>query len=121
MSQDHVRRGKVFQYGKGSTSLAGRGIPATAPCNSDLSDTDVPDDDDFLMEWDEWSEIENGRGPKATWNNDKVYDFNQGKWWLLRPCTTPTKYPKTLVASVMFSIRFHACHALIIVMIIGKR
>ena len=79
MSQDYVRRGKVFQYGKGSTSLVGRGIPATAPCNSDLSDTDVPDDDDFLMEWDEWSEIENGRGPKATWNSDKVYDFNQGK------------------------------------------
>ena len=31
------------------------------------------------MEWDEWSEIEKGKGPKATWNNDKVYDFNQGK------------------------------------------
>ena len=72
MSQDYVRRGKVFQYGKGSTSLVGRGIPASAPCNSDLSDTDVPDDDDFLMEWDEWSEIENGKGPKATWNNDSV-------------------------------------------------
>ena len=79
MSQDYVRRGKVFQYGKGSTSPVGRVIPASAPCNSDLSDTDVPDDDDFLMDWDEWSEIENGRGTKATWNNDKVYDFNQGK------------------------------------------
>ena len=78
-SQDYARRGKVFQYGKGSASPVGRGISASAPCYSDLSDTDVPDDDDFLMEWDEWSEIEKGRGPKATWNNDKVYDFNQGK------------------------------------------
>ena len=79
MSQDYVRRGKVFQYGKGSVSPVGRGVSASAPCYSDLSDTDVPDDDDFLMEWDEWSEIEKGKGPKATWNNDKVYDFNQGK------------------------------------------
>ena len=100
---------KFFQYGKGSNSPVGRGTVASAPCYSDLSDTDVPDDDDFLMEWDEWSEIEKGKGPKATWNNDKVYDFNQGKVWLLRRCTTPTKYPKTLVASVMFSFHFHVC------------
>ena len=35
MSQDYVRRGKVFQYGKGSTSPVGRGISASAPCYSD--------------------------------------------------------------------------------------
>ena len=79
MSQDYVRRGKVFQYGKRAVSPVGRGVSASAPYYSDLSDTDVPDDDDFLMEWDEWSEVEKGNGPKATWNNDKVYDFNQGK------------------------------------------
>ena len=44
-----------------------------------MSDTDVPEDDDFIVEWDEWSEVERGRGPKATWHNDHVYDFNQGK------------------------------------------
>ena len=38
------------------------------------SDTDVPDDDDFLVEWDEWSEVENGRGPMADWNHNNVYD-----------------------------------------------
>ena len=78
-SQDYIRRGKVFHYGKGSNFPVGKGIPAVAPSNSDLSDTDVPGDEDFLMEWDEWSEIENGKGPKATWNNGKMYDFNQGK------------------------------------------
>ena len=48
MSQDHVRRGKVFQYGKESNSPVGRGTFASAPCYSDLSDTDVPDDDGLL-------------------------------------------------------------------------
>ena len=120
MSQDHVRRGKVFQYGKGSNSPVGRGTVASAPCYSDLSDTDVPDDDDFLTEWDEWSEIEKGKGPKATWNNDKVYDFNQGKVVAAATLHNTKEIPKTLVASVMFSFHFHVCHALIIVMIIEK-
>ena len=74
--QDHVRRGKIFQYGKMSSIPAGKGT--TAPV-TDLSDTDVPDDDDFIVEWDEWSEVEKGRGPKATWHNNHVYDFSQGK------------------------------------------
>ena len=39
----------------------------------------MPDDDDFLVEWDERSEIEKGNGPKATWHNKHMYDFNQGK------------------------------------------
>ena len=75
--QDHVRRGKVFQYGKISSIPSGKGGNTTTV--PDLSDTDVPDDDDFLMDWAEWSEVEKGRGPKATWHNDHVYDFNQGK------------------------------------------
>ena len=79
MPQDHIRKGKIIQYGKGVSSPIGREHYAAAPCNSELSDTDVPDDDDFLMDWDEWSEIENGRGPRATWDKDKMYDFNQGK------------------------------------------
>ena len=66
-SQDHIRRGKVFQYGKGSSFATGGGISNTTPCHSDLLDTDVPGDEDFLVEWDEWSEIEKGRGPMATW------------------------------------------------------
>ena len=37
-----------------------------SPC-SDAS-TDVPDDEEYLDEWDEWSEIEKGRGPKASWS-----------------------------------------------------
>ena len=74
--QDHVRRGKESQYGKVSPIPHGKGTTTTV---ADLSDTDVPDDDDFIVEWDEWSEVEKGRGPKATWHNDHVYDFNQGK------------------------------------------
>jgi len=60
--QDHVCRGKIFQYGKASPIPNGKG---TVNAVSELSDTDVPDGDDFLIEWDEWSEIEKGRGPKA--------------------------------------------------------
>ena len=43
--------------------------------------TSVPSDDDgqeFLNEWDEWSEHEVGHGPKARWENIH-YDFNTGK------------------------------------------
>ena len=43
------------------------------------SDTDVRGDDDFLIEWDEWSEFEKGYGPKATWTKDKGYNFEAGK------------------------------------------
>ena len=73
--QDHVRRGEIFQSDKMSSIPAGKGT--TAPV-TDLSDTDVPDDD-FIVEWDEWSKVEKGRGPKATWHNNHVYDFSQGK------------------------------------------
>ena len=69
--QDHVCRGKVFQYGKMSPIPNGKGTTITGP--------DLSDDNDFLVEWDEWSEVEKGRGPKATWHNNHMYDFNQGK------------------------------------------
>ena len=39
-----------------------------SPC-SDAS-TDVPDDEEYLIEWDEWSEVEKGRGPKASWSGE---------------------------------------------------
>eukprot|EP00435_Cladocopium_sp_Y103_P045227 s435_g12.t3 len=74
-SQNHVCRGKVFQYGRKHPTSIGSG----ASVMSDSSDTDVPADDDFIVEWDEWSEVENGRGPKATWHDAHAYDFTQGK------------------------------------------
>eukprot|EP00435_Cladocopium_sp_Y103_P013436 s6619_g3.t1 len=74
-SQDHVCRGKVFQYGREHLTPTGSG----ASVMSDSSDTDVPADDDFIVEWHEWSEVENGRGPKATWHDAHAYDFTQGK------------------------------------------
>ena len=46
-----------------------------SPC-SDVS-TDVPDDEEYLLEWDEWSEIEKGHGPKAFWSGD-VWDTMSG-------------------------------------------
>ena len=77
--QDHVCRGKVFRYGKTSSSPTGSRTNADHGALSSSSDTDVPADDDFLIEWDEWSEVEKGHGPKATWHNEHMYDFNQGK------------------------------------------
>eukprot|EP00435_Cladocopium_sp_Y103_P002793 s7523_g1.t1 len=50
-SQDHICRGKVFQYGRKHPTSIGSG----ASVMSDSSDTDVPADDDFIVEWDEWS------------------------------------------------------------------
>ena len=76
-SQDHVRRGKVFQFGKMSLIPSGSGTNTNYGAFSSSSDTDVPADDD--IDWDEWSEVESGRGPKATWYNDHMYDFSQGK------------------------------------------
>ena len=72
VKQDHVQRGKVFHYGGTLGSPVGR-TGNVAVVEIDLTDTDVPDDEDFLMEWDEWSEIEKGFGPKAAWAQDKGY------------------------------------------------
>ena len=77
--QDHVHRGKVFQFGKTSSTPIGSGTNTSHETLSSSSDTDVPADDDFLIDWDEWSEVESGRGPKATWHNEHMYDFSQGK------------------------------------------
>ena len=77
--QDHVRLGKMFQYSKTSLASNGSGTNANDGSLSSSSDTDVPADDDFLIDWDEWSEVESGRGPKATWHNEHMYDFDQGK------------------------------------------
>ena len=77
--QDHVCKGKVFQFGKTSSTPIGSGTNNSHETFSSLSDTDVPADDDFIIEWDEWSEVESGRGPKATWHNEHMYDFSQEK------------------------------------------
>ena len=77
--QDHVRKGKVFQFGKTSSTPIGSGTNTSHETLSSSSDTDVPADDDFLIDWDEWSEVESGHGPKATWHNKHMYDFSQGK------------------------------------------
>ena len=75
---DHVRHGKVFYYGGNPLSSSGRS-DYNVHVDSDLTDTDVPGDEDFLVDWDERSEIENAFGPKATWTKDKGYDFESGK------------------------------------------
>ena len=54
---------------------------ATSPSAPSETSTNVPSDDDgqeFLNEWDKWSEHEVGNGPKAQWE-DVHYDFNTGK------------------------------------------
>ena len=69
----------MFQFGKTSSTPIGSGTNTSHETLSSSSDTDVPADDDFLIDWDEWSEVESGRGPKATWHNKHMYDFSQGK------------------------------------------
>jgi hypothetical protein len=69
--------GKMFYYAQPNTSSGSKGIVDSREI--EFSDTDVPGDDDFLLEWDEWSEFEKGYGPKATWTKDKEYDFDSGK------------------------------------------
>ena len=54
---------------------------AASPSAPSETSTNVPSDDDgqeFLNEWDEWSEHEVGIGPRAHWE-DVHYDFNTGK------------------------------------------
>ena len=56
-------------------------INDTAPSAPSETSTNIPSDDDgqeFLNEWDEWSEHEVGNGPRAQWE-DVNYDFHTGK------------------------------------------
>ena len=55
-----------------------------SPC-SDAS-TDVPDDEEYLTEWDEWSEIERGFGPKASWSGE-VWNTLSGAMSRFSPAT----------------------------------
>ena len=77
LKQDHVKRGKVLYYGQPNASFGSTG--STKGMETESSDTDVPGDDDFPVEWDEWSEFEKGYVPKATWTKDNEYDFESGK------------------------------------------
>ena len=90
VKHDYVRRGKVFHYGGNPNSSSGRS-DYNVHVDSDLTDTDVPGDEDFLVDWDERSEIENGFGPKATWAQDKGYDFEWGKVVVAAPRLFHTK------------------------------
>ena len=59
-----------------------------SPC-SDAS-TNVPDDEEYLLEWDERSEIEKGHGPKAFWSGE-VWDTMSGM--ISRSSTTASGEP----------------------------
>ena len=66
-----------------------------SPSAPSETSTNVPSDDDgqeFLNEWNEWSEHEVGRGPRAHWE-DVHYDFNTGK------VTAPAKAAPTASTS----------------------
>ena len=56
----------------------GKLIDVAPAVNSD-SDTTAPKPDDFVEEWDEWSEVDKGAGPKAEWSEAFAYDFDKGK------------------------------------------
>lgn len=72
-----MKHGKVFYYKQPHASVGSPGVAGVV--ETDSSDTDVPGDDDFLVEWEECSEFEKGYGPKATWTKDKEYNFESGK------------------------------------------
>ena len=75
-----------------------------SPSTPSETSTNIPSDDDgqeFLNDWDEWSEHEVGNGPKARWE-DIHYDFNTGKMSLLLmlhqrliPQVTPMASPRS--------------------------
>ena len=62
-----------------------------SPC-SDAS-TDVPDDEEYLTEWDEWSEVEKGRGPKASWSGE-VWNILSG---VISKSSTATPGESTMI------------------------
>ena len=65
------------------------------PTTPSETSTNIPSDDDgqeFINEWDEWSEHEVGKGPRAHWE-DVHYDFNTGK------IVTPAKAAPTASTS----------------------
>ena len=68
-----------------------RGSADASPC-SDAS-TDVPDDEEYLTEWDEWSEVEKGRGPKASWSGE-VWNILSG---VISKSSTATPGESTMI------------------------
>ena len=48
-----------------------------SPCSIASASTTIPDDEEYLTEWDEWSEIENGKGIKASWKGN-MWNINDG-------------------------------------------
>ena len=77
-----------------------------SPSAPSETSTNVPSDDDgqeFLNEWDEWSEHEVGKGPKAQWE-DVHYDFNTGK------VTAPAKAAPTASTSKDSDGKFKVNH-----------
>ena len=77
VKQDHVRHGKVFHYGGTLGSPFGRAGNAVV-AEADLTDTDVPDDEDFLMDWDERSEIEKGSDQRRLGHMIRVVESPRG-------------------------------------------
>ena len=38
-----------------------------------------PSDDDYMIEWEEWTAKEDGFGPRAVWDPMDIYDSTTGK------------------------------------------
>ena len=45
-----------------------------SPSSASTLSADLPSNDDYLTEWEEWTAVENGFGPRATCNTRKVMD-----------------------------------------------
>ena len=50
-----------------------------SPSSASTLSTELPSDDDYLVEWEEWTSVENGFGPRATWDPLNIIDVNSGE------------------------------------------
>lgn len=50
----------------------------TSPKSAAASTMCLDEFEEYWVEWDEWAEVEGGFGPQATWNQDEVYNIENG-------------------------------------------
>ena len=77
------------------------GPPSVADPEAHSSDESIvcPDDDEFIIGWDEWAEYEEGFGPKAKWNYDEVYNADNGSIVALASTEGDDKYGFSCIKS----------------------
>ena len=50
-----------------------------SPSSASTLSTELPSDDEYMEEWEEWIAVENGHGPRATWDPLNICDSATGE------------------------------------------